>query len=58
MSFTVTDKKLLQKYIKIWEKISTLLSKEFDSDPVFGDNNNKYIKTRIKQYNNKINTNF
>ena len=34
MSFNVTDKKLLQKYIKIWEKISTLLNKEFDSDPV------------------------
>ena len=28
---------------------------EFDSEPVYGD---KYIKTKIKQYRDKINTNF
>ena len=28
---------------------------KFDSDPVFDD---KYSKTKIKSYNNKINTNF
>ena len=49
MSFNVTDNKLLKKYTKIWEKISILLNKEFDSDPVYG-NNDKYIKTKIKQY--------
>ena len=38
-------------------KISSLLNKEFYSDPVYGDND-KYIKTKIKQYGEKINTNF
>ena len=57
MSFNITDKKLLKKYTKIWEKISSLLDEEFDSYPVYGDND-KYIKTKIKQYKDKINTNF
>ena len=56
MSFDVTNKKLLKAYIKIWEKINSLLNKEFDSDSVYGDND-KYIKTKIKQYKDKINTN-
>ena len=30
---------------------------EFDSEPVYGDSN-KYIKTKTKQYGDKINTNF
>ena len=41
----------------MWEKISSLLNKEFDSDPVYGDNG-KYIKTKIKQYGEKIDTYF
>ena len=30
---------------------------EFDSEPVFSDND-KYIKTKIKSYSDKVNTNF
>ena len=30
---------------------------EFDSEPIYGDND-KYIKTKIKSYGHKINTNF
>ena len=30
---------------------------EFDSEPVYGDND-KYVKTKINSYGNKINTNF
>ena len=30
---------------------------KFDIEPVYGDND-KYIKTKIKSYGNKINTNF
>ena len=56
-SFKVSDKKLLKNYNKIWEKISNLLNKEFDSEPVYG-NNDKYIWPRIKLYGDKINTNF
>ena len=57
MSFKVGDNKLLKKYIKIWEKISNLMNKEFDSDHVHGDND-KYIKAKIKMYEDRVNTNF
>ena len=30
---------------------------EFDSEPAYGDND-KYIKTKIKMYENRVNTNF
>ena len=33
------------------------MNKEFDSEPVYRDNN-KYIKTKIKSYEDKVNTNF
>ena len=55
MSFKVSDDKLLKKFNKIWERVSSLMNIEFDSEPVYGD---KYIKTTIKQYRDKINTNF
>ena len=56
MSFKVGDNKLLRKYNKIWEKISNLMNIEFDSEPVYGDND-KYIKTK-KMYEDRVNTNF
>ena len=56
MSFKVNDNKLLKKYNKIWEKISNLLNIEFDSEPVYGDGD-KYIKTKIKIYGGRVNTN-
>ena len=57
MSFKASDNKLLKKYNKIWEKISNLMNIEFDSEPVYGGND-KNIKTKIKLYGDKINTNF
>ena len=57
MCFKVSDSKLLRKYNKIWEKISNLMNIEFDSEPVYGDNE-KYIKTKIKMYEDRVNTNF
>ena len=57
MSFKVDDNKLLKKYNRIWEIISNLLNIEFDSEPVYGDND-KYIKTKIKMYEDRVNTNF
>ena len=62
MSFKVSDNKVLlkttvKKYSKIWGKISNLMNTEFDSEPVYGDND-KYIKTRIKMYEDRVNTNF
>ena len=56
MSFKVGDNKLLKKYNKIWEKNSNLMNIEFDSDPVYGDND-KYIKKKITMYEDRVNTN-
>ena len=57
ISFKVSDNKLLKKNNKIWEKISNLMNIEFDSEPVHGDNN-KYIKAKIKVYQDRVNTSF
>ena len=57
MSFKVINNKLLKNYSKIWEKISSLMKIEFDSEPVYGDVD-KYLKTKRKMYNDRVNTNF
>ena len=57
MSFKVIDNKLLKKYTKIWERVSNLMNIKFDSEPVYGDND-KYTKTKIKLYGDKINKYF
>ena len=57
MSFKINDNKLLKKYNKIWERVDNLLNIEFDSEPVYGDVD-KYIKTKIKMYGDRVNTNF
>ena len=56
MSFKVSGNKLLKKYNKIWEGVGNLLNIEFDSEPVYGDVD-KYIKTKIKVYGDRVNTN-
>ena len=55
ISFFIKDDELLEKYSEIWEKVKSILKKEFDSEPVY---NEKYPKAKIKSYNGKINTNF
>ena len=57
MIFKVSENKLLKKCNKIWERAGNLLSIEFDSETVYGDVN-KYIKTKIKIYGDRVNTNF
>ena len=57
LSFRVGDTKLLKKYNKIWGKNSNLKNIEYDSEPVYGDND-KYIKAKIKMYDDRVNTNF
>ena len=47
MFFKVIDNKLLKNYNKIWEKVRSLLNIKFDSEPFFGDNEDKYIWTKI-----------
>ena len=63
MSFKVSDKKLIKiikndkKIHQNKGKISSLNNKEFDSESIYGDSD-KYIKTKIKSYGDKIDTNF
>ena len=57
MSFRVNSKKLLKSYSKIWEKIEKLMGIDFESKPVYGDDD-KYIKTKIKIYAGSMVTNF
>ena len=57
MPSRVDDSKLFKKYCKIWKTIKPLLGIEFDSEPVYGDTDS-YIKTKVKMYHNKVNTNF
>ena len=47
----------LKKYNQIWKKVEKLLKIEFDSKPVYGDDD-KYIKTKIKIYEGSMITNF
>ena len=55
ISFLIKDKKLLEKYNEIWKNVSSIIKKEFDNKPVY---NKRYVKTKIKSYNGKMNTNF
>ena len=57
MLFKVIDNKLLKKYTKIWEKVSSLMNIVFDSESIYGDYD-KYVKTKIKSYGDKVKTNF
>ena len=58
MSFKANDKQLLKNYNKIWERVKKLLKIEFESKPVYSDDDNKYIKTKIKIYAGSMITNF
>ena len=55
MYFFTDNNEFLERYTKIWEKISNLTDKKIDSDPAYS---NKYINTKIRSYNNDIITNF
>ena len=57
MSFRVNNKQLLKNYNKMWEKIEKLMRIDFESKPVYGDDD-KYIKTKIKIYAGSMITNF
>ena len=57
MSFKVNDDRLLKKQTKILRRVNILMNIQFYSDPVYGDND-KYIKTKVKSYGDKLNTKF
>ena len=56
VSFKVIDDRLLKNYTKLSEKVGNLMKIKLDSEPVYGDND-KYIKTKLKLYGDKINAN-
>ena len=49
MSFRANNKQFLKNSNKIWEKVEKLIKINFESKPVYGDDD-KYIKTKIKTY--------
>ena len=60
VNLLVNDKKIFKKYSirirnEIRNKIKSLIKKEFNSEPVYDD---KYIKTKIKIYNYRVQRNF
>ena len=55
--FRVNDKQLLKNYNNIWKKVENLLNIDFESKPIYGDDD-KYIKTKIRNYAGSIITNF
>ena len=57
MSFRANNKQLLKNYNKIWEKVEKLMKINFQSKPVYVDDD-KYIKTKIKIYSGSMITNF
>ena len=53
--FFIKDNELLEKYNKIWEKVSDSIRKGSDCEPVC---NEKYLKTKLNCYKGIININF
>ena len=46
MSLRVNNKQLLKNYNTIWEKVENLIKINFESKPSYGNNGDKYIKTK------------
>ena len=57
MFLMIKDIQLLKNYNKIWKKIEKLMKIDFNTKTTYGDDD-KYIKTKIKTYEDNITTNF
>ena len=55
MSFKTEDEDVYLKYNEIWNKIKSILNVKLHSQPIYDD---RYIKTKVKIFNNSINTLF
>ena len=55
MSFEIEEESVYLKYAEIWNKIKSILNVKFHSQPMYDD---KYIKTKVKTFNNTTNTLF
>ena len=58
MSLMINDMQLLKSYNKICKKIEKLMNIDFNTKTTYGDDDDKYIKTRIKTYKDCLTTNF
>ena len=58
VSLLVKNKQLLKSYNKILKKTEGLISIDFNSKTTYGDDDDKYIKTKIKTYADIIIANF
>ena len=54
MSIMIKDKQLLKNYSKIWKLIERLMRIDFNSKTTYSNDDDKYIKTKIKNYNYKF----
>ena len=55
MSFKIEGEDAYLKYNESWNNIKSMLNTKFHSQPIYDD---KYIKTKVKTFNNSINTLF
>ena len=51
-------KQLLKNYNKIWKKTKKLMKIDLNTKTTYGDDDDKYIKTKIKTYKYNVTTNF
>ena len=59
MSLMVKDKQFFKNYNKIWKETERLMSIDFNSHVFYGDDDdNKYIKTKIRTFADSITTTF
>ena len=52
------NKQILKNYSKIWDKTEILMSIDFESESVYGNDHEKYIKRKTKIYAGSVITNF
>ena len=57
MSLRVNDKQLFKNYNKKWKKTERLMSIDFEIKSSY-DDDNKYIKTKVKIFAGSVITNF
>ena len=55
MSFKIEEESVCLKYAEIWNKIKSILNIKSHSQTIYDD---KYLKTKVKTFNNTINTLF
>ena len=56
MSLMIKDIQLLKNYNKIWKKFEKLMKIDFNTKTTYGNDDDKYIKIKIKTYKDNITT--